>query len=191
MTTPHPEMLFSRVTHRQDGPSTEIELLAQARRGTPSAIGTLYEAHAATLLRLGARITGSASDAEDLLHDLFVGLPELLGRYEHTSQLGPWLRGVMARMAIGRLRQAARRERLTSSNPTSDKHSLGDPWGAVDLDRAMSQLGETTRAVFVLRQIEGYSHDEIAMLLDITSGASRVRHLRALRQLRALLEPGS
>jgi RNA polymerase sigma-70 factor (ECF subfamily) len=184
-------MSSARVTNRHDGPLTESELLAQARRGTPSAIGALYEAHAATLLRLGARITGSASDAEDLLHDLFVGLPELLSRYEHRSQLDAWLRAVMARMAIGRLRQGTRRERLTSSNVESERDSLGDPWGAMDLDRAISQLPEATRAVFVLRQVEGYTHDEIATLLDITSGASRVRHLRALRQMRALLEPRS
>ncbi|MEO5815946.1 MAG: sigma-70 family RNA polymerase sigma factor [Gemmatimonadaceae bacterium] len=180
-----------RVIDHHDGPLTESELLAQARRGSASALGALYEAHAATLLRLGARITGSASDAEDLLHDLFVGLPELLSRYEHRSQLDAWLRAVMARMAIGRLRQGMRRERLTSSNFASARDSVSDPWDALDLDRAIAQLPETTRTVFVLRQIEGYSHSEIAALLDITSGASRVRHLRALQRLRAFLEPRS
>jgi RNA polymerase sigma-70 factor (ECF subfamily) len=184
-------MSRTRVPDRHDGPLTEGELLAQARRGSPSAIGTLYESHAASLLRLGARITGSQSDAEDLLHDLFVGLPELLSRYEHRSQLDAWLRAVMARMAIGKLRQGTRRERLASSNVEKSHHTGGDPWSAVDLDRAIAQLPETTRAVFVLRQIEGYSHDEIGKLLDISSGASRVRHVRALQQLRAFLEPKS
>jgi RNA polymerase sigma-70 factor (ECF subfamily) len=184
-------MFSRRVPDRHDGPLTEGELLAQARRGSASALGTLYESHAANLLQLGARITGSQSDAEDLLHDLFVGLPELLGRYEHRSQLDAWLRGVMARMAIGKLRQGNRRERLGSSTVAHGQDLLGDPWSAVDLDRAIAQLPETTRAVFVLRQIEGYSHDEIGVLLGITSGASRVRHLRALRQLRAFLDPQS
>jgi RNA polymerase sigma-70 factor, ECF subfamily len=168
---------------------SDIELLAQARRGVPTAIGALYEVHGGALLRVGTRITGSVSDAEDLLHDLFVGLPELLSRYEHRSQLDAWLRGVMARMAIGRLRQGKRRERLTSIESDSPRASRNDPWSAVDLDRAIAQLSETIRAVFVLKQIEGYSHAEIAALLGITSGTSRVRHLRALRQLRVFLEP--
>jgi RNA polymerase sigma factor (sigma-70 family) len=184
-------MSIKRVTDRHDGPLTESELLAQARRGSASAIGALYESHGANLLRLGVRITGSQSDAEDLLHDLFVGLPELLSRYEHRSKLDAWLRAVMARMAIAKLRQGTRRERLASSNVEHGHHMPDDPWSAVDLDRAIAQLPETTRAVFVLRQIEGYSHDEIGGLLDITSGASRVRYLRALRQLRAFLEPQS
>ena len=180
------------VTDRIDAFSTEAELLAQARRGSPSAIGILYEAHGGLLLRLAMRITGSAADAEDLLHDLFIGLPELLSRYEHRSRLDAWLRAVITRMAIARLRQGARREQLASArHPEPERQAVGDPWGAVDLDRALAQLSNTTRAVFVLRQVEGYSHAEIAVLLGISSGASRVRHLRALQQLRALLEPKS
>ena len=182
-------MSLARVNDRHDGRLTESELLAQARRGIPAAIGALYVAHGGTLLRLGTRLTGSASDAEDLLHDLFVGLPELLSRYEHRSQLDAWLRGVMARMAIDRLRQQRRRERLTSTLSAGSRYARSDPWNAVDLDRAIARLNETTRVVLVLKQIEGYSHDEIAAMLGITSGASRVRHLRALRQLRAFLEP--
>ena len=177
-------MLQSSVKHVP----SESELLALARRGDKSALGVLYELHGGALLRLATRITGSASDAEDLLHDLFVGLPELLSRYEHRATLGAWLRGVMARMAIGLLRQGQRRESLASDR--SDQPSmLGDPWNAVDLERAIAALSDTSRAVFVLKQVEGYSHDEIASLLGISSGASRVRHLRALKQLRALLEP--
>jgi RNA polymerase sigma-70 factor (ECF subfamily) len=169
---------------------TEDELLSHARRGLPSALGALYEAHGGSLLRLGARITGSMADAEDLLHDLFVGLPELLSRYEERSQLDAWLRGVMARMALGRVRQGKRRERLTYDAGVGERSDCrSDPWNALDLDRAIAALPDRTRIAFVLRQIEGYSHDEIARLLGISSGASRVRHLRALRQLRALLEP--
>lgn len=167
---------------------TESELLSQARRGNPTALGALYEMHGGMLLRLGTRITGSVSDAEDLLHDLFVGLPELLSRYEHRATLGAWLRGVMARMAIGRLRLMNRREELAGASHDGVL-AQSDPWNAVDLERAIASLPETSRVAFVLRQIEGYSHNEIASMLGISSGASRVRHLRALRQLRALLEP--
>ncbi len=67
--------------------------------------------------------------------------------------------------------------------------TTNDAWTAIDLDQAVATLPEPLRMVFVLKQIEGYSHDDIAGLLGITSGASRVRFVRALRQLRLRLEP--
>lgn len=164
------------------------ELVAGLRRGNAAAITALYEAQGGALLHLATRLTGSTPDAEDLLHDLFVGLPELLGRYHHRDRLDAWLRGVMVRLALGRMRLAQRRE-ITASAQIDTEASSGDPWTAMDLEAAIAALPDSLRAVFVLRQVEGYRHEEIANLLDITSGASRVRHLRALRQLRVTLEP--
>ena len=175
---------------RQGRPITEAELIAQARRGLPDALGALYETHGGALLRLAARLTGSNSEAEDLLHDLFVGLPELLGRYEHRAKLDAWLRGVMTRMAIGRMRLLRRTDvSLDSGENTGLRAPRADPWNSIDLERAIARLSPTERAAFVLKQLEGYSHEEIAALLGISSGASRVRHLRALRHLRNFLEP--
>lgn len=176
-------------SHRQGRPITEAELIAEARHGLPEALGALYETHGGGLLRLAMRLTGTRSEAEDLLHDLFVGLPELLGRYEHRSKLDAWLRGVMTRMAIGRMR--LRRERDVSLDSDENTHlgaTTADPWNLIDLERAIARLSETERATLVLK-LEGYSHEDIGALLGISSGASRVRHLRALRHLRTFLEP--
>lgn len=170
---------------------SDTELVERARRGLPEALGEMYERHATALLRLATRITGSVFDAEDVLHDLFVGLPELLRRYEHRERLDAWLRGVVVRMALARLRRDRRREHIIApaAHTLRAADATTDPWGALDLERALGTLSEGERAVFVLRQLEGCSHDEIATLLHITSGASRVRYLRALRRLRRLLEP--
>jgi RNA polymerase sigma-70 factor (ECF subfamily) len=168
---------------------TETELIALVRRGDAGALAALYEQHGGALLRLGARLTANEADAEDLLHDLFVGLPELLGHYEDRGALAPWLRGVMTQLALGRLRQTKRREGLSTTRPVANA-TEGDPWNAVDLERAIAALPESLRTVFVLRHVEEHPHEHIAALLGISAGASRVRHLRALRQLRAFLEPG-
>lgn len=166
-------------------------LLQQLREGQPAAYGMLYEQYAADLLRLAHRILGSRADAEDVLHDLFVGLPELLRHYEERGQLGPWLRAVTARHALMMLRRDRRRDRsLVIGAEALERPSHAQaPWHYMDLSRAIEALPDTLRVVFVLKQLEGYSHAEIADLLSISSGASRVRHLRALRQLRHLLEP--
>jgi RNA polymerase sigma-70 factor (ECF subfamily) len=172
-------------------PGSPSALLLQLREGLPAAYGMLYQQYAADLLRLAYRILGSRADAEDVLHDLFVGLPELFRHYEERGQLGPWLRAVTARHALMKLRREHRRERslvirADALNGPAPAEAL---WHHVDLSRAIDALPETLRTVFVLKQLEGYSHTEIADLLSISSGASRVRHLRALRHLRHLLEP--
>lgn len=97
----------------------------------------------------------------------------------------------MIRSALIRLRQTRRRGCLEDrrAEPAGVATSAGDPWTAIDLERAVARLPESLRAVLVLKQWEGMSHDAIATHLGISSGASRVRYLRALRQLRRLLEP--
>ena len=167
---------------------SEKDLLILARRGDATALSQLYEEHGGNLLRLAARLMGNMPDAEDLLHDLFVGLPELLGRYEHRDSLGAWLNGVMAQMALGRLRRRRRRDGLLArqSIPVASEQ---DHWNSIDLERAIAALPDSLRSVFVLRHLEEYSHERIAALLGISTGAARVRYLRALKKLRAYLEP--
>jgi RNA polymerase sigma-70 factor (ECF subfamily) len=166
-------------------------LLEQLRDGLPAAYGALYQQYGADLLKLAYRILGSRADAEDVLHDLFVGLPELLRQYEERGQLAAWLRAVTARHALMKLRRERRRDRSLEARAATleERAPAHEPWDHVDLSRAIDALPEALRTVFVLKQLEGYSHAEIADLLSISSGASRVRHLRALRRLRHLLEP--
>jgi RNA polymerase sigma-70 factor (ECF subfamily) len=167
-------------------------LLDALRQGTPAALATVYEQYAPDVLRLAQRILGSRADAEDLLHDLIVGLPELLNRYEERGDFRAWLRAVTVRRALMTLRRDRRREQMISANSSaSDPLARRDGrWDALDLAAAIDWLPDTLRVVFVLRQLEGYSHAEVAELLSISPGASRVRHLRALRQLRQRLESG-
>ena len=169
---------------------TDREIVEQARRDVTAALGAIYEMYGESLFRLAARILGTRSEAEDIVHDLFVGLPEMLKRYEHRDSLLSWLRAVVVRMALGRLRHERRRAEVTARHAEPRKASLAtDPWNAIDLERAMHALSPEDRTVFALKQLEGYSHTEIAGLLDITDGAARVRYSRALRRLRSLLEP--
>lgn len=172
--------------------------IVEARRGDPAALAALYSRHGNALYGIAWRLTGSAADAEDVLHDLFVGLPELLQRYEERGQLRGWLCRVVVRLSLVQLRRARRRGEvdLTIAElahaelaSAASAESSAATASALDLARALDSLPTTLRTVVVLKQFEGYSHEEIAELLDITTGASRVRYLRALRQLRQLLEP--
>lgn len=160
------------------------ELIRQTAAGDPDGIAGLYRLYCGRLLRLSWRLTGSRHDAEDIVHDLFLGLPEAIRSFEHRGNFAGWLNRVATRMALMRMRSARRRREasLEDSQPVvSDSLSAED---RPDLDQHIAALPTTLRAVLVLRQIEGYSHEEVGALLGISPGASRVRFNRALQRLR-------
>lgn len=174
------------------GDSIAGDSIADARGGDPAALAGLYAQHAGVLTAVAARILGSRADAEDVIQDLFVGLPEALARYEERGQLGAWLRRLVVRLALGRLRTERRRgeEPLDAGvdpAPRTDRLTADALVDRVALERAVATLPEPLRLVFLLREVEGYAHDEIAALLGISRGASEVRLFRAVRRLRALL----
>lgn len=163
------------------------------RSGSREALGELYHAHADAVFTLAYRLTGSRDDAEDVLQDVFVGLPRALASYRERGQFESWLKRVTARTALMRMR-AQRRRREDSFEPLGDS-TAGMPRGDADaasssaVDRlamqtALAHLPQTLRAVFLLREVEGYAHEEIAGLLGISAGASATRLSRAWSLLR-------
>ncbi len=164
-------------------------LIAAARAGSAEALGTLYTRFGASLYRLAYRLTGSPDDAEDVVHDVFVGLPEALRHYEERGNLAAWLKRVTARVALMRLRQRGRRREvaldatLSAGDPSADEQHTA-------LRAAVDALPHPLRCVLVLKEIEGYSHAEVGDLLGISAVASRVRLNRAMKRLRKVLEDG-
>jgi len=164
-------------------------LIAEARAGSPDALSALYLEHGAALFRLAYRLVGAREDAEDVVHDVFVGLPEALQRYEERGRLVGWLKRVTARVALMRLRSGKRRREVALDNAAEQ----AEPPRASERDglqAAVNTLPDHLRAVLVLKEIEGYAHGEIAELLGISEGTSRVRLTRALKLLRHELESG-
>ncbi len=168
----------------------DADAVAKAREGEPDGIAAIYESHAKELYRLIYRLAASPADAEDILHDLFVALPELLRRYEDRGKLAAWLKQVATRMTLMRLRAQQRRREVPIDNVATDPAIAAPPVtnDAFLIEEAMLALPQQQREVFVLRQLEGYSYEEISELLEISAGAARVRYLRALRRIRQRLE---
>jgi hypothetical protein len=110
-------------------------------------------------------------NAEDVLHDVFVGLPEALRRYDERGRLEPWLKRVTARVALSRLRSQRPRQdidvEMAATVPVRTAEEL------ITLDAAVAALSPSLRAVLVLKEIEGFSHAEIAVMLGISKGARR------------------
>jgi RNA polymerase sigma-70 factor, ECF subfamily len=169
--------------------TTESDLARQTAAGSPDAMAALYRSHAGSLCRLAQRLTGSREDAEDIVHDLFVGLPEAIRSYEGRGNLQGWLKRVTIRLALMRLRSQRRRQEitLTADEPARTQQAAPDDSGQWDLDRAVDKLPYTLRVVLLLRQAEGHTHDEIAALVGITPAASRARFSRAVKHLKRIL----
>jgi RNA polymerase sigma-70 factor (ECF subfamily) len=171
-------------------PTNPAQLVARVRDGDADALSDLYARYGNTLMAVAFRLMGSAADAEDVLHDVFLGLPEALRGYHERGALEAWLKRVTTRVALTRLRSRGRAREVSFDDEDVPLPSHGNMERLTDLiavQRAIDALPETLRLVFVLREVEGYSHAEIAELLEITTNASEVRLHRAIRSLRRTL----
>lgn len=165
-------------TRPHSGPDpTDEALVREAADGSRSALGELYGRHRESVFRLALRLTGSESGAEDILHDVFVGLPRALERYEERGQFSSWIRRVAARVALMRLR--ARRDQVALDRETFVHSESTGPVERVAAARAVAAMPEALRVVFLLTEVEGYSHRDVGELLDISVNASRTRLHRA------------
>lgn len=165
-------------------------MVSRLRAGDTSAIDGLYALHARRLFGLAYRLTNSRPDAEEIVQDVFVGLPLAVRGYAEQGAFGAWLRRIAARLSIDRLRRTSRRHEvgLDSARDASVKGGASGVDARQALERALTTLPDALRSVFVLKEVEGYSHSEIAELLGIRRGTSEVRLLRAIRRLRQELE---
>ena len=169
--------------------ASETLLIQQTSGGSNSALAELFERHSALVHRVAYRLTLSADEAEDIVQDVFVGLPEALVAYAGRGTFEAWLRKVTVRVTLIRLRSARRRNATANHARLQRATSRSDPTlDRLALEAALSALPNDLRVVFVLRDVEGYSHTEIGALLGILPGTSQVRLHRARRRLRALLE---
>jgi len=166
--------------------SPDADDVARLRAGDPSALGTLYLRVGQTLATLARRLTGSREEAQDVLHDVFLGLPEALRHYEERGKFDAWLRLVTARTALVRMRSQRRRRLRVPHSPAAHPPTTR-PIDQIALADALDELGAPLRQVVVLKMIEGYSHAEIGELLGISSRASEQRLHRALEFLRRRL----
>ena len=176
-----------RTTVSENNPNPT--LLSRLGRGDADALREVYERYADDVYRVALRLTGSSADAYDVAHDVFVGLPEAMQRYDPNRPFGSWLRGVAVRTAQMRLRSARRRREVALPNVAglavrSRQEAVVD---RLTLEKALDELSPDLRSVVVLRELEGLSYQEIADLLGITKSAAAVRLHRARRRLKDIL----
>lgn len=169
-------------------PLVERTLIAQAALGSHDALAALFQLHSEQVHRIAYRLTMSADDADDVVQDLFIGLPEALSAYSGTGDFAGWLRRVTVRTTLMRMR-ANKRRAISALRAQSEKEIALSNFllDRMAIATAVRALPENLRTVFMLHEIEGYSHSEIAQVLGIRSGTAEVRLHRARKKLRSIL----
>lgn len=167
------------------------DLVRRAQQGEVAAFESLYRTHAQAIYALCWRMTGDEGEARELLQDVFVRAWERLTTFRGQSSLATWLHRlgtnvVLERMRVGK-REALRMIDAESAEPETPGTDR-DADTRMDLDRALKSLPGGARTVFVLHDIEGYSHDEIATMTGIAPGTARAQLWRARRALMRLLD---
>lgn len=180
---------ISSFTHRAHTELTLQEAIRQARAGSADALAELYRLYAVGLFELARQLTGSTQDAEDVVHDVFVGLPDALRHYSEQGLFDAWLKRVLVRTALMGIRRSRRRaeEELDASGELPDGAIRPDMLQGRELWAAVAALPDSLRVTVVLRHVGDHTHEEVARLLGISAGAVRVRYARALRLLRDAL----
>ncbi|HEX9705414.1 MAG TPA: sigma-70 family RNA polymerase sigma factor [Gemmatimonadales bacterium] len=169
-----------------------LELVRRAQHGDEAAFERLYREHVGRVYALCIRMLGDATQAEELVQDVFVQVWRRLRTFAGQSAFSTWLHRVAVNVVLMDRRAAGRRARhLTSTGdvPDAELPSHDPPAGLrMDLEQAIAALPAGAREVFVLYDVEGYTHEEIAKLLGIAAGTSKAQLFRARRLLREKLE---
>ncbi|HLB10943.1 MAG TPA: sigma-70 family RNA polymerase sigma factor [Gemmatimonadaceae bacterium] len=182
------------VNRGDDGdPGQPDAVVRRAQGGDVDAFEAVYRAHAPAIHALCRRMSGEDAEANELVQDVFVRAWERLPSFRGQSSLATWLH----RLAVNEVLEKWRSNKREALRMIDDADGLAlDAWQAqhdpdvlMDVEAAMTRLPAGSRTVFVLHDIEGYSHDEIASMTGIAAGTSRTQLFRARRALARVLEP--
>ncbi len=161
------------------------DLLAVVHDCSEEAFRRLYARHTPALYAFARRMLADRpDDAEDVIQEVWLRAFGQLGSFSWGSSLRTWLSGI----ALNRCREVWR-DRGVSLIATDEEMPAvnGDPHVSIDVERGLAQLPSGYRAVLVLHDVEGYTHEEIATQLGIEPGTSKSQLFRARRALRKRL----
>ena len=172
---------------------SDYELAQAISQGTVSCMADLYERHRNMVYSLCLKMTGNVMEAEDLTQDVFVQLLKKAGSFRGESKFSTWLYRFTINQVLMHIRSSLRRR----ESPNMLERLVTTPiakrcWSDRVVDRmtllgALSKLPPGSRAVFVKFDVEGYNHEEIAVIFGFSTGNSKSQLHKARRKLRKLL----
>jgi RNA polymerase sigma factor (sigma-70 family) len=148
---------------------------------------TIYRSHASLLLGVAVRYCKNRVDAEDILHDSFITIFENISRFKDEGSMEGWMRKIVVINSIKHFNKKILTKELSGSEEQdiADEEEDMDPiYSKEELLAALQELPIGYRTVFNLYAIDGYSHNEISIILEISEGTSRSQFMRAKNALK-------
>lgn len=177
------------------GDETDFQLAQKAAAGNVSAFELIYKRYHRRTYSLCLRMTNSTTEAEDLTQEVFIQLFRKAGSFRGDSAFSTWLH----RMTVNQVLMHFRRRGVQNEKTTEDgelpeqivrgteNHAKMPILDKIALDKAVSQLPNGYRTVFLLHDVEGFEHEEIARMLKLSVGTSKSQLHKARLKLRKLL----
>ena len=166
-------------------------LVRRVLDGDPVAERELYDANVDRVYRLAYRMTGDADQATEYTQDTFVRVFDRLAEFRGEAALSTWITSIALSVVYNGLRKIKRfRDReadLDDATPIAASNRQAEPDLKVKLKAAIESLPEGYRTVFVMHDVEGYTHEEIATALGVQEGTSKAQLSRARSKLRTML----
>ena len=174
-------------------PSKQVDVNRSDEDGGELTFELLYRQHSSRIYSLACRMTGSPEEGEDLLQEIFLQAYRKMQTFKGASAIGTWLYRLALNHCLDYVR--SRRAKMGRVTDTLDAERAMEPVAPretpiarVDLERALQQLPEGCREAFVLHDVEGFDHKEVAKLLGIAEGTSKSQVFKARSRLRGLLK---
>ena len=180
-------------------PPADAETLARAQAGDHQAFAQLYQLHKRRIYSLCLRMVGNVAEAEDLTQEVFLQLHRKIASFRGDSAFSTWLHRLAVNVVLMKLRRKGLSlisldEVMEPAPEAGPSRSFGAPdlalKGAIDrlaLERAIADLPAGYRLIFVLHDVEGFEHNEIAAMLDCSVGNSKSQLHKARLRLRDAL----
>lgn len=172
-------------------PEDESEIIARILAGQEAAQRALYDAHVDRVFRLAYRLTGDHALAEDLTQDTFIRAFARLRSYRGEGPFGAWLHRIATSVIFSALRRRRRARDVEVAMAEPHGTAIADAQTDLELrrriDRAVQELEPRHRLVFVMHDLEGFTHEEIAAAMKTPVGTAKARLSRARSRLRTAL----
>ena len=173
------------------GDSAFSDAVERARHGDVSAFETLYRKTVGRIHGLCLRMCGDVHLAEELTQESYIRAWDKLHTFRGDSLFTTWLHRVAVNVVLGHLRSSSRRPEVEVVDGGDDRLPVvqhTDPQIGIDLERAIAGLPPRARTVFVLHDVEGYTHEEVSEMAQMAVGTSKAQLSRARRLLREVLK---
>ncbi len=177
---------------------SDIELVKRAQRGESEAFADLFHAHKARIYSICLRMTNNTAQAEDLTQDAFLQVFRKLSTFKGNSALSTWLYRIAVNTVLMHFRKKALKQVSLDEPSSHDATMVRREYGSRDcrlsgtvdritLARAIKDLPTGYRTIFLLHEVEGYEHQEIAKILDCSVGNSKSQLHKAKLRIREFL----